>query len=376
MTTPEQFVRTLLRPRYSKSVLKAKVLEEFKELTDFEVESLIDKITIEMSGISNLEMEKLQRELDFYRNQYEIFKSKKNLIDELISACKINLPILELPTKKIETTDIGEHLPEVAVLVLGDLHFGFNVTDLEAPNSYMIYNQEVAENRLSKILKEFIDIIDEKRKTRDINDVVVCFLGDIVEGSWQNINCNKDDVVRQVLSGTKCIAGLLQQLSSHFNTLKVYCVYGNHGVLQKGQPDYVNWDYIAYRFLAEMLPDLEFNISTLNYNVFSIFNYKYCIIHGGNIKMFYRTPYYGIETADTNLKAVLNKMGIDYDMLILGHFHQPAFLPTQSGMVLMNGSLTGYSPFGFKLHRFYPPSQICFGVHPKHKISWFYSLEL
>jgi len=377
--TVESFVRRLARPRFSERRIKELALERFKNVTELEITNILNKLKLEKSGVSNIECEKLKRELDFYKKEYEVFKEKRNIIDEVISLCRANIQPLEEPAKIKFTEKDSRLLSETAVLLLSDLHLGFNVSELEAPCKDMVYNIEIASEKMIKLIKSFIDIITEKRNTRNIKNLVICFIGDIVEGNWLTINQTKDDIVKQIFNGVKIVSGIISETSKYFDKINIYCVYGNHGVIQKGQPDYVNWDYIFYRFLEETLSGfetIEIEIPTIPYHVFEILNHKYCIMHGGNIRMFYRTPYYGIETADINLKAILGRFGVSYDVLILGHFHQPAFLPTQSGVVIMNGSLTGFTPFGFKIQRFYPANQVCFGVHPNHKITWVYSLEV
>lgn len=377
MRTVDQYIRWALRPRVNEKNLVHKCSQIYN-LTEFEVENLLQKIKTESLGNPQENIDKIKREYEFLKKEYDKFKDKRNVVDEIVSLCKANIQPLQVEKRSWEVKQNKEHQEEVAVLMISDTHIGFNINDLEAPNKDMIYNIDVLETRIKWVIGKFLDIIEEKRKTRNIKKLVLPFLGDMVEGNWISINASKDDIVRQIFEGVRIFAQAVQTLSKEFETIEVYCVSGNHGVIQKGQPEYVNWDYIFYRFLEETcrnLSNVSWTVATLPYQIFQVFDYRYCLMHGGNIKMFYKTPYYGIETADINLKSIINQFGDRYDILLLGHFHQPAFLPTQSGMVIMNGSLFGYSPFGLKIRRYYPPNQVCFGIHPDHSRTWFYSLE-
>lgn len=161
------------------------------------------------------------------------------------------------------------------------------------------------------------------------------------------------------------------------------CVAGNHGRMGK-KPNSMhwknNWDFLLYRFLARRFknePRVKFIIGTspwLAYRLPQAPRWNHVILHGDTIPNNLGIPYYGINREVAKMATLTN---MPVHLVHLGHFHQPSILDNTYGAKIINGCLTGASPFSVgKLLMGGLPQQLLFGIHPEHGRTWNYPVLL
>src|SRR5690606_32732904 len=94
---------------------------------------------------------------DFLKTLKEEFKN--------FNISKVKIPKVKKDRKKKGT---------ILELMLSDLHFG-KLTEN--------FNQKVAEERMSKLSRVFMNEIDTQKTTYNIDEVVIGLIGDIIESS-------------------------------------------------------------------------------------------------------------------------------------------------------------------------------------------------
>lgn len=256
------------------------------------------------------------------------------------------------------------------VQLLGDMQIGQHTTR-EETGGICEYSTPIFLQRLA--------ILETKlaRRVTDLGHIyrlpkLWCFLlGDIVDnetifpGQKSEIDT---DVIGQLFTAVDALAGFCLRTQEYFGEVEVVCIYGNHGrVGKKGENKlYVNWDYIAYKFLEARLaaqPRIKFQIPLTWWHLVNLRGSKFLLTHGDQIKSWMGIPYYGLDRADANITTLLQPLGISYDYLVVGHHHNAASVDRPQGEKIVNGNWPGGSLFSLhKLNRATVPSQTMFLV--------------
>jgi len=360
----KQYYDSLNRPRYSMDTKVKLVRNLFPQVTP--------EMVLNYSDIKNTTGQ-VSRDLEFYKEQYDKHKQQKDLICEMTDLLLHNVKPVALTTYW-EPEPRSSELPEEVLLCLNaDQHIGMIVDEKEAPPGGQEYNPEVAELRVKDYSRTVLKITEYRRMFEQINDVHLVYLGDGIEGDWRGLNMSKDNIVEQYSKAFEIFLDQVVFFASHFRHVYIHCVYGNHSRMDKGLPEYVNWEYIFWSYIMGLrlrnIKNVTLDVPSQPYCNFQIYDWKFCAIHGGGIKMHYKTPYYGIETAQKEYNEVFQDLEQDrIDYLLLGHFHECASL--KNNKIKMCGSTVGYHPWAMSAMRKYsPPSQKMLYVHKKHKIS-------
>lgn len=361
----DAFLRHELRPRITPEGLIEKTLKQkrFSEYTPEEVRAKIDLLD---------DTAKDRRDLDFYRSHYNNTKKRSGFVDEIIDLIGKHIKPINI-TEQWQPAPIKNKLPDEKLLCINsDQHIGFIVNQYEAPKEGMTYNPTVAKQRIEKYSQTVLKIIENHRKFERIDEVYLTYLGDGLEGDWKGLNCSKDDIVEQYVNAFSIFASQIEFFANHFSQVYINCIYGNHSRMDKGQPEYVNWEYILWstvmRVKLENVQNVHLNVPSTPFGFFNIYDKKFCMIHGGGIKMTYRTPYYGLESAHKEYNDIFADLDQGrFDYLLLGHFHQPASL--NDNKIKICGSTVGYHPWSMSaLRKYCRPSQKMCLIHKEHGI--------
>jgi predicted phosphodiesterase len=303
-----------------------------------------------------------------------------------VERCKDLLTTLP-PIKSRYTPPEGRrddtYKPQEMALIFSDCQIG-EKTDMDE-TGLGVYNMDVFQRELTYLGSKVIKITDMHRKSIRLDNLNIFMLGDMVEGEQifkgQGSRL-EDNVMKQFFTGLDSISGFLRDLAPEFRQINCYCIPGNHG--RVNAPDeskfYVNWDFMLYRFLEEKLKDvknLKFDIPTRWWNVVDIQGWKFFITHGNDIQRFMGMPWYGMERYDHRMTKVLKAKDIEYDYLLMGHHHTPFQWDASWGERIGNGTFSRCNYFAAKkLQSTTRPSQMLFGVHPQHGISFRYLIRL
>ena len=285
-------------------------------------------------------------------------------------------PVINIPSIKIKSYKPikrrGRGDPETQVLLLGDHH-----ADEVTPT----YNKDVYKTRLNRAFQNTLTITELHRNMYPINDLVVFMLGDMVHGEnpYQGAKLGSATMggAEQVYElAFPELLSLLCSLRENFKTIKVYCVWGNHGRISREAPRTSNWDNMLYKALEkaqkpsgiEIYPPTDF-CQRVNIGGFRFFAY-----HGDQIQAYSGIPYFAQKRKLMNWFATFS--GFSY--AIQGHFHEDDLIRVSAKTrAFMNGALVTDDPFALeKIGTSGIPCQWTFGVHERYGVTWAYNLTL
>lgn len=278
-------------------------------------------------------------------------RSNEFMIKEAVTEALTDLPrSFKVPPPQRHAAKPGV---EVAILHYSDIQLG-KVTKS--------YNTAVADARVQLTMAKVVKITDMRRNNANISELHVYLGGDMVEG--EDIFPHQAHLIDSPLFEQACINGpaifakaILTALT-HFNLVKVYCVYGNHGrngsAHTRSHPK-TNWDRVFYHTLratllgtkehprSEVRGRLEFHESDEFWLVDRVFDWGNLIVHGHQITGgFAGFPWYG-----TAKKAWgwIDAIEEPWDNLYFGHFHTPAFATLGGRVFYANGTTESDNEF-------------------------------
>jgi len=296
------------------------------------------------------------------------------LVETVKALPKVNKKVF-IPSKKRMRQ---KHLPEDVGLAFSDTHIGHHHT-FEETGGISEYNFDIFKKRIEFIKKAMADIVELHSKLYELPNLHIFCPGDIVAGmnaagQWSATYINMP-VLDQAVAGADAIADMIYYWLGLFKDIYFYGVMGNHGrCANKGiEKEYVNWDYLSYKFLEARLKDnprVHFNIPKAWWILTEIRNHKFLVMHGDDM----RGGTKAIEPATERMASIIGKIP---DYTIAGHFHNACDFSTNFGRVIINGSFLGSDVFSLKtLRKASRPEQKLFGIHDRRGITWTYNLDL
>jgi len=273
-----------------------------------------------------------------------------------------------------------KHCPEDVVLIISDMHIGHHHT-LEETGGVSEYNFDIFKKRVQFIQKATTDIVELHSKLYDLPNLHLFCPGDVVAGmnaagAWSSTYINMP-ILDQAVAGAEALADMITYWLGMFDDIYFYGVMGNHG---RGAPkgtekEYVNWDYLCYKFLESRFKDnprVHFVVPKTWWIFTEIRNHKFLMLHGDDIRGSSKAK--AFEACTERMSSIIKKIP---DYTIAGHFHSAAEFSTNFGRILLNGSFVGSDIYSLKaLVRATRPEQKLFGIHDKMGITWTYNLDL
>lgn len=260
---------------------------------------------------------------------------------------------------------------EVAVLQLGDWHFGKKTSS---------YNMAIAIERFRRVIAEVIEITALHRKAYPITKLVITWGGDMVdgEGIYPSQPWHTDQhIVNQIFKSCPEIVNGLAQLASQFSSVENYCVRGNHGRISKLAHEDANYDFIFYRVLEMAtigIPNMTWSIPQGWHMVIPVAGKKILLVHGHQIKMTMNLPWYGVTT---RLSRWATTEGIgDFDIVHIHHLHTCYDIPWGRLRVFGNGTAVSGDEFAMEfLGLQSSEAQWFYGIRPGKRVTWTYKLD-
>jgi len=320
----------------------------------------------------NLDLKKLQREAVNDRTiRSEIFK---------LSNVKYKTPKWLNDKKEINRNSS----PGVPILILSDWHGGEVVNPKEIYNVNK-YNLEIMEKRAKTLIETTVNLLKYSNSLAPIYPgIVVPILGDMISGDIHEElrESNELPSIPTVVYMSNILIKCLDILIKEFNYVFVPCVTGNHGrntlKMRAKQRAYTSYDWLLYQMLEshyslkykDTESPIQFMIPLSPDQSFKVYNTKFLITHGdtlgkgGDGIIGAMGP---IIRGDQKTRARNLQIGIPYDIMLLGHYHQLVW----HSRFISNGSLVGYNCYASNVLRapFEPPKQALFIVHPDHNVT-------
>lgn len=289
-----------------------------------------------------LEKQKVRDWYNAYRRDIRQESRIENLVDEIkLTVDKLkNLPVIKYESKDDVILD------KEAVLLLSDLHIG-----VDCNNYYNSYNQNIAKERLEKLLNETIDYCRSNHVTR----LNILNLGDMIAGLIHtNARIEQQmDVAEQVMVAAEYISQFLNELQKGVPEVTYRSVYDNHSRLVANKNEHIEKEQLSKIidwFIKERLKetnilfydnDIDGGIGTLTLN-------------NGQKMIFAHGHQDGRNSSYQNFIG-LTQQWVDY--ICLAHYHNPASKDFQGCKVFINGSIVGTEQYAFGKRLFTKPSQ-------------------
>ena len=289
---------------------ESELLEEIKEQR-----RLLEKAKIQMRDERN-EVSRLYRE-----------NARRESFSDMIKRCiegyePTGFTCFRFDSSNTSTTDM--------IVPISDLHFGVNIN-----NMYNIYNKDVASDRLSRYLGKVLEIA----RRHNAENVNVVLLGDQISGLIHTSLRleNNENVIKQTMDAAELISNYIYTLSSHFKTISVYSVSGNHSRLQ---------------------PEKALNQKGEDLDKFIPFYVKAKLQNCGNVTVYDNTIdesvasfvcknmlVYAVHGDRDSIGNVVQKLtmmtGSKPDIVYMGHLHTNQYMTVYDTKVIQSGCISG-----------------------------------
>jgi UDP-2,3-diacylglucosamine pyrophosphatase LpxH len=268
----------------------------------------------------------------------EVERLSKRLFTGRVKPIKV-----QYPTAGGKQSKLGRR---VVTLNLSDLHFG---SDLKAAETgFLDYGKTEEARRLAFVVKQACEY---KPEYRAVTHLRLNLLGDLIHGKLHD-QVDGAVLAEQISRAIHLLTQAVAHLATHFPTVSVECVTGNHGrnlTRHFGRATVGKYDshetviYSAIKNACRLLPNVKFSIPLRPFGVYSDFGKKVFVTHGdtvlrpGNPGKSINTA--GLETQINRWNASLSDND-EYAVFIMGHVHTPMTTQLANGAyVVTNGCL-------------------------------------
>jgi hypothetical protein len=293
----------------------------------------------------------------------------------LIGTAAQKLDKLDIPEWVIKARDPAS--PGVPTLQLSDFHWGERVFAKQV-NNVNSFDIATARTRLRYCVETAIHLCRILDRDMRYPGIVVPLGGDMVSGAiHEELRAsNEIPTMPTVLDLVDNLVPAIKTLADTFGAVFLPCVSGNHGrdtmkIYAKGR-NHTSFDWLLYQFLARAMAHdkrVTFYIPEASDAAYRIYGYSYLLTHGdqfrgGDGMIGALGP---ILRGDHKKRSRNAQVGMDYDTMVMGHWHQRIML----NRVIVNSCLKGYDEYAFTNNfPFEQPSQNLWVTHPKFGITY------
>lgn len=265
----------------------------------------------------------------------------------------------------------------VPTLLASDWHWG-EVVDPRQVNGVNEYNIGIAQDRAKVMVETTVELLKQHIKHKQYPGIVFALGGDMVSGDiHEELSVsNEKEIMPTVLDLWATLAWCIDTLAKEFGNVFVPCVTGNHGrnthkIRAKGR-NFTSFDWLVYQFLAKRFENdkrVRFHIPDGSDAHYQLYNHRYVLTHGdqfrgGDGMIGALGP---IIRGDHKKRSRNSQIDMEYDTLLLGHWHQLI----QLQRLIVNGSLKGYDEYAYQNNfPFEPPRQALWITHEKYGITF------
>lgn len=279
-------------------------------------------------------------------------------------------------TQEIKKGGKGKSL--VPMSIWSDWHWG-EVVEKAQVNGVNEYNLEVAHARADQLLDSTINLCLNYTVHGEYPGFVLMLGGDMVSGTIHDelSMSNEKPIMPIVVDLFGVLLRGIEALREHFGKVYVVGVVGNHGRTSV-RPHFKNhffenYDWLIYNLLAKHFendPAVTFNIPESSDAYFNVWAHRFLLTHGDRLGVAGGDGIIGalgpIMRGSFKTRNSSASIGLDFDTLVMGHWHQYIPLPR----VIVNGALKGYDQFAKDKLRCVPEraQQALWFVHPTNGI--------
>lgn len=327
--------------------------------------SLLDKLNEARDRIRQLESSITAQAKEDLTAEY----IKKEIIK--LSDSKPKIPTWTLK-RQIKKSQAG-----IPTLFASDWHWG-EIVDPNQINGVNEYNITIAQDRARAMIEKAVDLLQNHVAHSDYPGIVFVLGGDMVSGDIHEelMATNEMEIMPTVLDLFGVLTWCVTTLADEFGQVFVPCVSGNHGrnthkIRAKGR-NFTSFDWLLYQFLSKRFESdkrVTFHIPDGSDAYYSVYGHKYLLTHGDQFRggdgvIGALGP---IIRGDHRKRSRNSQIDMEYDTMLLGHWHQLI----QLERLIVNGSLKGYDEYAYANNfGFEPPRQALWLTHPEHGITF------
>lgn len=309
----------------------------------------------------------------------QVAAARQDQLDAEYVKCKIlglSRSVIEPPDWLLKQSAAGGELG-VPTLFASDWHWA-EVVDSRQINGINEYSLPIAHRRARRMVEKTIHLLRNCFTGARYPGIVFALGGDMVSGDiHEELQAtNEIEIMPTVVDLIGVLAWCIRTLADEFGHVFVPCVTGNHGrntkkIRAKGRA-FTSFDWLAYVMLAKLLEGDErvaFLIPDGPDASWRVYGTRYLLTHGdqfrgGDGMIGALGP---IIRGDHRKRGRNGQIGADYDVLLLGHWHQLI----QLQRLIVNGSLKGYDEYAFSNNFPYERArQALWITHPAHGITF------
>ena len=303
-------------------------------------------------------------------------ETEADIVRSVIGAIKGKVETLEVPDWIVQPRK-QESAPGVPTLFLSDLHWGERVyaSQINGVNSYDL---ATAHSRMETCISAAIHLLKIISPKMDYPGLVLPLGGDMISGNIHDelTATNELNTMPTVLDLYGVLVGVIQTMADTFGAVFLPCVSGNHGrdtrKIWAKDRHATSFDWLLYQFLAKHFEGdkrITFYIPDGIAAYYRIYQHKYWLQHGDQFRGGDGIigPLGPIIRGDHRTRSRNTQIDMDYDTMLIGHWHQYIHL----GRLIVNGSLKGYDEYAYTSgFSFEPPQQALWLTHPKYRITY------
>ena len=237
-----------------------------------------------------------------------------------------------------------------------DWHWG-EVVDPEQVNGANEFNLKIAHQRIRALVGRTIDLSMNHMTNPNYPGIVVNLGGDMISGDIHEelSETNELPTMPVLLDLFSKLIWALTELHNKFGRVHVVCQFGNHGRNTKkpraknracSNFDWLLYNMLERHFQAAGAKEITFQIPSSNDSYYRIYSHRYLLTHGDALGSKGGDGIIGalgpILRGDVRIRSSSAHMGMAYDTLLMGHWHQ--WLPLAPRLIV-NGSLKGYDEY-------------------------------
>jgi hypothetical protein len=187
---------------------------------------------------------------------------------------------------------------------------------------------------------------------------------------------NQQNMMPTLLDLFETMCSVIQFLRERFGRLFIPCVGGNHSRITHKtwakDRNYTSFDWLLYCFLAKRFSDdknITFLIPDGSDAHYKVYDHVFLLTHGDQFRggdgvIGCLGP---IIRGDVRKRSRNMQINMEYDTLLMGHWHQ--YIQLQR--LIVNGSTKGYDEYAYVSNfPFEQPQQALWINHPKYKITY------
>lgn len=263
--------------------------------------------------------------------------------------------------------------PGVPTLMLSDWHGGERVFPSQI-NGVNGYNVDIMRDRAQMLVESTVHLLKIISPKLEYPGIVLPLGGDMISGNIHEelTATNELNSMPAVIEMYTLLAGIIEVFADTIGNVFLPCVTGNHGrdtrKMWGKDRHHTSFDWLLYQFLARKFADdkrITFFIPDGPDAFYRIYDHAYLLTHGdqfrgGDGMIGCLGP---ILRGDHKKRSRNAQVDMDYDTMIMGHWHQYI----HHNRVIVNGSLKGYDEYAYANNfGFEVPQQALWITHPKY----------